>query len=94
MDVSYETVRRWFLKFGAQVSTSLRTNRPAPSDHWYLDEMVIVIRGKRYWLWRAVDNEGTVLDFLVQSRRNTKAARKLMRSLLKKQAIVPTLKRE
>ena len=91
LDVSYETVRRWFLKFGAQVSTNLRTNRPAPSDHWYLDEMVIVIRGKRHWLWRAVDNEGTVLDFLVQSRRNTKAARKLMRSLLKKQEIVPTL---
>tara|TARA_R110002049_G_scaffold290008_1_gene473206 strand:- start:499 stop:1122 length:624 start_codon:yes stop_codon:yes gene_type:complete len=91
LDVSYETVRRWFLKFGAQVSTNLRTNRPAPSDHWYLDEMVLVICGKRHWLWRAVDNEGTVLDFLVQSRRNTKAARKLMRSLLKKQEIVPTL---
>ena len=91
LDVSYETVRRWFLKFGAQISNNLRTNRPVPSDHWYLDEMVIVIGGKRYWLWRAVDNEGTVLDFLVQSRRNTKAAKKLMRSLLKKQGMVPTL---
>jgi len=62
-----------------------------PSEHWYLDEMVIVIRGERHWLWRAVDNEGTVLDFIVQSRRNTQAARKLMKSLLKKQKILPTL---
>jgi transposase-like protein len=91
LDVSYETLRRWFLKFGGQLSTNLRTNRQAPSDHWYLDEMVIVIRSKRYWLWRAVDNEGAVLDFLVQSRRNTKAAKKLMKSLLKKQKILPTL---
>jgi transposase-like protein len=52
--------------------------------------MVIVIRGKRQWLWRAVDNEGEVLDFLVQSKRNTKAALKLMRKLLKKQGWPPT----
>lgn len=91
LDVSHETVRRWFLKFGGQIACNLRFDRPTPSDHWHLDEMVIVIRGKRHWLWRAVDNEGTVLDFLVQSRRNTKAAKKLMRSLLKKQKILPTL---
>ena len=91
LDVSYETVRRWFLKFGGQISANLRTTRPAPSDHWHLDEMVIVICGKRHWLWRAVDNEGTALDFLVQSRRNTKAAKKLMKSLLKKQKMSPTL---
>ena len=53
--------------------------------------MVIVIRGKKHWLWRAVDNEGTVLDFLVQSRRNAKAAKKLMRSLLKKHGFAPML---
>lgn len=91
LDVSYETIRRWFLKFGGQISANLRTNHPAPSDHWHLDEMVIVICGRRHWLWRAVDNEGTVLDFLVQSRRNTKAASKLVRSLLKKQKIFPTM---
>ena len=91
LDVSYDTVRRRFLKFGSQISKNLRTNRHALSDHWYLDEMVIITGGKRYWLWRAVDSEGTVLDFLVQSQRNTKAARKLMRSLLKKQRISPTL---
>jgi transposase-like protein len=69
LDISYETVRRWFLKFGSAIAANLRRNRPKPSDHWHLDEMVIVIRRKRYWLWRAVDNEGEVLDFLVQSRR-------------------------
>ena len=58
--------------------------RPTPSDYWHLDEMVIVIRGRRHWLWRAVDNEGEVLDFLVQSKRNARATLKLMRKLLKK----------
>jgi len=84
LDVSYETVRRWCLKFGPAIARNLRSKRPAPSDHWHLDEMVIVVRGERYWFWRAVDNEGEVLDFLVQSRRNTEAAEKLMRKLLKK----------
>jgi len=90
LDVSYETVRRWFLKFGFVIAANLHRNRPRPSDHWHLDEMVIVIRRKRYWLWRAVDNEGEVLDFLVQSRRGAKAARKLMRKLLKKQGFAPS----
>ena len=81
----YESVRRWFLKFGAPIARNLRHTRPIPNGYWHLDEMVIVIRGQRYWLWRAVDNEGEVLDFLVQSKRNAKAALKLMRKLLKKQ---------
>jgi len=90
LDVSYETVRRWFLKFGAPIARNLRHMRPTPSDYWHLDEMVIVIRGRRHWLWRAVDNEGEVLDFLVQSKRNAKAALKLMRKLMKKQGWAPT----
>ena len=90
LDISYETVRRWFLKFGEPIARNLRTMRPTPSDYWHLDEMVIVIRGRRHWLWRAVDNEGEVLDFLVQSRRNAKAALKLMRKLLKKHEWSPT----
>lgn len=90
LDISYETVRRWFLKFGAPIARNLRGVRPTPSDHWHLDEMVIVIRGKRHWLWRAVDNEGEVLEFLVQPKRNAKAASKLMRKLLKKQGWAPT----
>ena len=90
LDISYETVRRWFLKFGAPIARNLRHMRPTRSDYWHLDEMVIVIRGQRHWSWRAVDNEGEVLDFLVQSKRNAKAALKLMRKLLKKQGWAPT----
>ena len=90
LDISYESVGRWFLKFGASIARNLRRMRPTPSDYWHLDEMVIVIRGRRHWLWRAVDNEGEVLDFLVQSRRNAKAALKLIRKLLKKQGWAPT----
>ena len=90
LDVSYETVRRWFLKFGPAAAANLRRMRPKPSNHWYLDEMVVVIRGRRYWLWRAVDNEGEVLDFLIQSKRDAKAAVKLMRKLLKRQGFAPS----
>jgi len=90
LDISYETVRRWFLKFGTPIAANLRRTRPKPSDHWHFDEMVIVIRRKRYWLWRAVDNEGEVLDFLVQRRRNARAAKKLMKKLLKKQGFAPS----
>ncbi|MBT3361903.1 MAG: IS6 family transposase, partial [Rhodospirillales bacterium] len=90
LDISYETVRRWFLKFGGPIARNLRKTRPTPSDYWHLDEMVIVIRGKRHWLWRAIDNEGEVLDFLVQPKRNARAALKLIRKLLKKQGWSPT----
>lgn len=90
LDISYETTRRWFLKFGPPIARKLRHTRPTPSDHWHLDEMVIMIRGKRHFLWRAVDNEGEVLDFLVQPKRNARAALKLMRKLLKKQGWAPT----
>lgn len=85
LDVSYETIRRWLLKFGTVIAANLRGTGPRPSDHWHLDEMVIVIQRKHYWLWRAVDNEGEVLDFLVQRKRDANAARKLMKKLLKKQ---------
>ena len=69
LDISYESVRRWFLKFGAPIAQNLRHMRPIPNGYWHLDEMVIVIRGQRYsyWLWRAIDNGGEVLDSLVQS---------------------------
>ncbi len=90
LDVSYETVRRWFVKFGPAIAANLRCARPKPSNHWHLDEMVICIRGRHYWLWRAVDNEGEVLDFLVQSKRNAKAALKLLRKLLKRQGFAPS----
>ena len=89
LDISYETVRRWVLKFGPAIARRLRQRRPRPSDRWHLDEMVVRI-GKRTYLWRAVDDEGEVLDML-QRRRDGRAALRLMRKLLKKQGFVPKL---
>src|SRR5271155_596559 len=89
LDVSYETVRRWVLKFGPMFARELRRRRPRPTSRWHLDEMAVVIAGRQFWLWRAVDNEGEVLDLLVQRRRDKAAAVKLMRKLLKKYAFVP-----
>ena len=68
---------------------NLRRSRTKPTGRWHLDEMVVKIRGNRMWLWRAVDDEGEVLDVLVQKRRNTKAALRLLRKLLKNQGIHP-----
>ena len=62
VDVSYETVRRWVLKFGPVVARRLRERRPRPSFRWHLDEMVVRIARKRMYLWRAVDHEGEILD--------------------------------
>lgn len=90
LDVSNETIRRWFIKFGAQAAANLRRSRPHASDRWYLDEMVIKIQGRRYWLWRAVDDEGEVLDFLVQTSRCAQSAKRLLRKLLKKHEFAPT----
>src|ERR1700738_172308 len=90
LDISYETVRRWVLKFGPAIARRLRQRRPRRSDRWHLDEMVVRIAGERLYLWRAVDDEGEVLDMLVQRRRDTWAALRLMRKLLKKQGFAPT----
>ena len=90
IDVSYETVRRWCLKFGPLYAWSLRRSRPRPGGRWHLDEMFVSINGERVYFWRAVDSEGEVLEVLVQRRRNKKAAKKLLRKLLKKQGFVPT----
>lgn len=87
--MSCETIRRWLLKFGPEVAANLRRQRPTPSNHWHLDEMVVVFRGRRYWLWRAVDKEGEVLDFLVQPKRDAKAAIKPMKKPLKRQGLAP-----
>src|SRR4029450_11040774 len=91
LDISYETVRRWVLKFGPSIARRLRQRRPRPSDRWRLDEMVVRIAGKRMCLWRAFDHEGEVLDMLVQRRRDSRAALRLMRKLLKKQGFAPKL---
>ena len=91
IDTSYESVRRWVDKFGQAFARNLRRMRPRPSGTWHLDEMVISIQGRRYYLWRAVDDEGEVLDMLVQPRRDKAAALRLMRSLIKKQGFVPAV---
>jgi transposase-like protein len=91
LDVSYESIRRWVLKFGPTFARRLRRQRPRPSSRWHLDEMVVRIGGNRLYLWRAVDDEGEILDILVQRRRNKAAARKLMRKLLKKHGFAPTV---
>ncbi len=87
--VTYESVRRWVLTFGPAIAGRLRARRPRPHGRWHLDEMAARIGGKLMYLWRAVDAEGEVLDVLVQAKRDTRAARKLMRKLLKRQAMVP-----
>ncbi len=66
IDVSYETVRCWVNKFGPAIATNIRRSRSRPDSVWHLDEMVVRIRGKRMFMWRAVDREGEVLDVLVQ----------------------------
>ena len=87
--LTYETVREWCLKFGQTYANGLRRRRPRPGDKWHLDEMFIKINGKDHYLWRAVDQDGNVLDILVQSRRNKKAAKRFFRKLLKGLRYVP-----
>ena len=89
IDVSYETVRRWALKFGQAYAYRRRRSRSGSDTRWHLDEMFVSINGKRMVLWRAVDCEGEVLDILVQSRRSKKAALRLIRKLLKKPGFTP-----
>jgi putative transposase len=87
--VSYESVRQWCLKFGASFAGKLRRRRPQPGDKWHLDEVFIRINGVLYYLWRAVDQNGVVLDILVQSRRDAGAARRFFKRLLKGLQYVP-----
>ena len=91
LDISYETVRRWVLKFGPAVARRLRQCRPKPSPRWHLDDMAVRIAGEQMYLWRAVDDGGEVLDVLVQRRRDKAAALKLMRKLLRKQGFAPAV---
>ena len=83
--VSHETVRQWALKFGQGFANEIRRRLPRAGDKWHLDEVVIKIAGTTHWLWRAVDQHGIVLDVLVQNRRDAKAAKRLLRKLLKRQ---------
>ncbi|MDP9313633.1 MAG: IS6 family transposase [Chloroflexota bacterium] len=87
--VTYETVRQWCRKFGQTYANQLRRRRARPGDKWHLDEVFLKINGKRHYLWRAVDQDGHVLDILVQNRRNKGAAKKFFRKLLKGCTYVP-----
>ena len=89
IETNYETIRSWALKFGRLFAQNLRRSRPKPTGRWHLDEMVVKISDKRVWPWRAVDDEGEVLDVLVQKRRNIKAAIRLFRKLLKNTGVRP-----
>ena len=87
--VSYETVRRWAMKFGRDYARRLKRKRASRRDIWHLDEVVVTIGGKQHWLWRAVDQDGYILDEIVQTRRDTKAAKRLLTRVLKKQGSPP-----
>src|SRR5215217_8177402 len=87
--VSHETVRQWARKFGQGFANQIRRRLPRAGDKWHLDEVCLMIAGQKHWLWRAVDQEGVVLDVLVQSRRDKRAAKRLLRKLLKKQMRPP-----
>ena len=87
--VTYETIREWCQKFEQQYANQLRRKRPYVCDKWHLDEAVVKLKGQQYYLWRAVDAEGNVLDVLLQRHRDTNAAKRFFRQLLKKQGFVP-----
>lgn len=87
--VSYESIRRWCLKFGASFADNLRRRRPRPGDKWHLDKVFIRIQGELHYLWRAVDQDGIVLDILVQKRRDGWAAKRFFKRLLKGLQYVP-----
>ncbi len=89
VEVSYETVRRWVKRFGPAIARGLRRGRPRAHPQWHLDEMYVAIGGRWMYLWRAIDQNGEVLDILVQARRDKRAALKLMRKLLKKHGFAP-----
>lgn len=87
--VSHETVRQWALKFGQEFANQIRRRLPRAGDKWHLDEVAVKTSGVKHWLWRAVDQTGMVLDVLVQSRRDKRAAKRLLRKLLKRQSRAP-----
>lgn len=89
VSLSYETVREWSLKFGQTYANGLRRRSPRPGDRWHMDEVFLKINGRIHYLWRAVDQDGDVLDILVQSNRDKKAAKKFFRKLLKRLRYAP-----
>ena len=89
IDVSYETIRRWTVKFGPLIARTLRRRQPRPGDVWHLDEVVVKIAGRSFWLWRAVDQHGAVLEEILQPKRDKRAAKRLLVKLMKRWGFVP-----
>ena len=87
--VTYETVRQWGKKFGKAFADQIRRRAPGRGDRWHMDEVVVSIAGETHWMWRAVDQNGFVLDVLVQRRRDTRAAQRFMKKLLKSAVALP-----
>lgn len=85
--VSYESIRVWCQRFGTQIAARIRRDRPVPSGKWHLDEVVITIRARKHWLWRAIAAIGDVLDILIQSRRNAQAAKRFLKKLMKRWSV-------
>jgi len=82
IEVSYETIRQWCQKFGQVYANELRSRRPRSGDRWHLDDVFLTINGQRHYLWRTGDQDGHVLDILVQARRDKGAAKRFFRKLL------------
>jgi len=89
IEISYETIRFWTIKFGPKIAANLRRRKRPPSPRWHLDEMVCKIGGERMFLWRAVDDEGEVMDMVVQKQRDARAALRLLRRLFRNQHVEP-----
>lgn len=89
IDVSYETIRRWMVKFGPLIARTLRRRQPRPGHVWHLDEVVVKIAGRSFWLWRAVDQHGVVLEEILQPKRDKRAAKRLLVKLMKRWGFVP-----
>ena len=87
--VSYETIRQWCRKFGTEYARGLRRRQGRLGDTWHLDELFVTIQGQRRYLWRAVHQDGDVIDILVQPRRDQRAAQRFFRKLLKGQEKEP-----
>jgi putative transposase len=90
LGISNETICRWFRKFGPIIAANVRLHRPGPGNHWRPDEILVVVGGRLYRLWRAVDNQGKVLDFLVRPRRDGIAAIKCRKKLMKRHGFAPS----
>ena len=89
IDVSYETIRRWIVKFGPSIARGFRRRQPRPGDIWHLDEVVVKIKGRQFWLWRAVDQNGVILDEILQCRRDKKVTKRLLYRFTKKKGRTP-----